>query len=135
MFSKLYSSLCEEVLRMAVAWRGTKQQRLAKSVVRSKRFISRLEARELKDNLRSLGFGSYAAYQRSRLWRAIRGRVMERDNGKCRRCGRQAQAVHHDSYDIATLKGESLVHLHCVCGKCHKACHKTRWAKRPQDVK
>lgn len=116
-------------------WRGTKEQRKAKHVIRRKRFISRLESRELRDNLRALGYGSYAEYQRSSLWAYIRGRVIERDGGRCVKCDRTSRAVHHDSYDMATLKGDSLVHLHCVCGSCHKQCHKRRLAQRPQDVK
>ena len=62
------------------------------------------------DNLRALGFKSYAAYLRSPLWKAIRGRVIARDGGKCSRCFQKARRpqVHHRAYDPAMLRGDNL---------------------------
>lgn len=81
------------------------------------------------DNLRKLGFKSYRAYLRSPLWSAIRARVFARDKGKCARCKHFADRpqIHHRAYDPATLRGDNIDALLCVCDRCH------RNAERPDD--
>ena len=69
--------------------------------------------------LRELGFSTYQDYLSSGLWRSIRRRVIERDNGKCYGCGKKARQVHHLSYGWPSLTGESLEQLVSVCRKCH----------------
>ena len=66
------------------------------------------------------GFGSYQEYLKSDLWKSIRARVLERDNYKCRLCGKHATQVHHRHYGIRTMKGKTLTHLMSVCGGCHQ---------------
>lgn len=74
------------------------------------------------DNLRALGFKSYRSYLKSVLWASIKARVIERDRGKCGRCGRKPPKphVHHRAYDPATLRGDSIDALVTVCPGCHK---------------
>jgi 5-methylcytosine-specific restriction endonuclease McrA len=70
--------------------------------------------------LRSLGFGSYAEYLKSPMWRGIRERVMARSRWKCRKCGCRAKQVHHVRYTWSNLSGKSLWCLMALCRKCHK---------------
>lgn len=116
-------------------YRGGKNQRKGQSVVKRRRFLSKLQAQELRDNLRTLGFGSYAAYLYSPLWKSIRQKVIERDGGICSGCGSDSISVHHSQYSLATLKGELLIHLHCSCGQCHREFHKNHRAESPNDPK
>lgn len=85
-------------------------------------YLTKPVATELRRNLQDLGFPSYAAYQRSELWKGIRLRVMERDDSTCP-CGAPARHVHHEQYTLATLKGEDLQYLRAACGGCHLAVH------------
>jgi ribosomal protein L40E len=79
------------------------------------------------DNLRQLGFASYGAYTRSRLWRSIRARVLA-GAPVCVRCqARPATQVHHRAYDPATLRGDCLDALSAVCRRCHWAAERPDW--------
>jgi hypothetical protein len=71
-------------------------------------------------HLAALGFLSYKAYLGSKLWKTIRTRVLDQFNYRCEYCSNEATQVHHSSYDMATLKGETLKHLHPVCNTCHE---------------
>jgi len=73
------------------------------------------------ENLRSLGFRSYGEYIRSEMWALIRGLAFEAKGTKCVSCNSRATQIHHSSYDLRTLTGADLTHLHPVCGKCHEA--------------
>ena len=116
-------------------WRGGKARRKEQVVVKRRRFLSKLQAQELRDNLRTLGFNSYAQYLNSTLWKSIRQKVIDRDGGTCRGCGSDSFSVHHSQYSLATLKGELLVHLHSTCGRCHREFHKNHRAESPNDPK
>lgn len=70
--------------------------------------------------VKRLGFSSYQAYLDSPLWAEIRQRVLLRDRGECRTCGRPAVQVHHAQYDEATLAGAILRHLAAICSGCHR---------------
>lgn len=94
---------------------------LKQQVVRSKN-IDDITARELRRNLSTLGFASYAQYQRSVTWKAIRKLVLERDANTCK-CGEPATQVHHSQYDMLTLLGKNLTHLHSACASCHGRIH------------
>lgn len=63
----------------------------------------------------------YQAYLRSKTWKRIRQRVLDRDGWKCRSCGARATEVHHGAYDAATMRGETLERLYAVCRHCHEA--------------
>jgi len=55
------------------------------------------------------------------LWKGIRGRVLERDGGRCVACGKPAQVVHHKSYDKDVLAGYRDDLLVSLCNPCHSA--------------
>ena len=74
---------------------------------------------EREKSLRSLGVASYRDYLRSETWIRIRSRVMSRDNGRCRTCGAPAREVHHNRYDLATMRGDSIDSLMGLCPECH----------------
>lgn len=69
--------------------------------------------------LNDLGFRSYSAYMRSRLWRSIRDLVFEYRGKSCCCCTAEAESVHHESYDYATMVGRKLDHLYPICRECH----------------
>lgn len=69
--------------------------------------------------LLKLGFGSYASYLDSDLWKSIRAKAFERDGKRCRCCGEPADLVHHDSYGSDVLRGRSIHRLFSLCNKCH----------------
>lgn len=71
------------------------------------------------DVIRQLGFISYSEYLESVLWASIRKRVLSGGYARCIKCKRQADQVHHSRYDIDTLCGHCLIHLHPVCARCH----------------
>lgn len=70
--------------------------------------------------LREMGFASYRDYLASPLWSKIRKRVFGRDGGRCRACGEKGGQVHHQSYDLRTLKGKTIKRLLLLCRKCHE---------------
>jgi hypothetical protein len=70
--------------------------------------------------LQAMGFVDYPAYLDSKLYARIRKAVFRRDRGLCRGCRARADGVHHDAYDVATLKGESLKRLYLLCDGCHE---------------
>ena len=70
--------------------------------------------------LLTLGFGSYASYLDSELWKSIRAKVLIRDKRRCRCCLEPAFQVHHDSYGESTLKGDSFDRLFSICESCHR---------------
>lgn len=68
--------------------------------------------------LASLGFRSYAAYLRSKMWRNIRANVLAKAKG-CACCGADATVVHHRDYEADTLRGARLNALVPLCEDCH----------------
>jgi 5-methylcytosine-specific restriction endonuclease McrA len=70
-----------------------------------------------------LHFASYKDYLESELWKAIRDKVLKRDDGLCLVCRCRASEVHHRSYATEVLKGEKLELLMSICRPCHKAIH------------
>lgn len=81
-----------------------------------------------------LGHKTYAAYLDSPLWKSIRGRVLKRDKGRCRGCGKRAWQIHHGAYDLQTMRGQDLRRLYALCGGCHQAISFTALGtKRPVE--
>jgi hypothetical protein len=72
-------------------------------------------------DLRSLGFSTYADYLQSETWKAIRVRVLKRDNYRCHGCTRRAFQVHHTSYSADVLAGRNIKPLVAICRECHGA--------------
>ncbi len=75
--------------------------------------------------------GDYAAYLASEQWRAIRNRVLCRDDFKCQRCGDGGRTekmtayleVHHITYE--RRGAELLEDLVTLCRRCHGWVHET----------
>ena len=66
---------------------------------------------------------SYDVYLKSKLWKRIRKRIMERDKYLCRDCGRGAEHVHHLSYGPLVMLGQDDSKLISLCVPCHDARH------------
>jgi hypothetical protein len=63
----------------------------------------------------------HADYLETPLWKKqIRPHIMERDNGKCQRCGERATEVHHLSYEGRVMLGENDSELVALCRGCHE---------------
>ena len=69
-------------------------------------------------SLKTLGFKDYAEYLKSDLWGIVRMKVMQ-GNPTCSLCPRPADQVHHLSYTVADLIGETLDQLKPICKGCH----------------
>jgi hypothetical protein len=86
-------------------------------------FRSKKAAPMLEDLAAEAGFVSYAAYLQSAHWKRLRRRVLQRDNWRCRLCGRKKELqVHHDRY--ISLLSEDIRWLKTMCRKCHDRIHK-----------
>ena len=84
-------------------------------------------------NLQSIGFKSYAGYLKSDMWRLIREMVFEQKGRVCVSCQGLATQVHHSAYDLKTLLGSSLTHLHPVCRSCHEKAELDEQEKTHRD--
>lgn len=63
----------------------------------------------------------YAVYLRTSYWKRMRVKILQRDGGKCVRCGKAAVQIHHLTY--ARLGREDDQDLVSVCGTCHQDVH------------
>jgi hypothetical protein len=77
---------------------------------------------------------NYEKYLKSALWRRIRKRVLERDGGRCLRCGGKATRVHHRSYAEDVKSGNNDDMLASVCKGCHQVIHWDDFGK-PRSAK
>jgi len=69
---------------------------------------------------KELGFRSYDAYIKSRLWWNIRQLVLERDGKCCQVCGTPSKTVHHIDYTTIIMLGQGDQHeLITLCEPCH----------------
>jgi len=69
---------------------------------------------------KELGFRSYDAYIKSRLWWNIRQLVLERDGRCCQVCGSPSKTVHHIDYTQTIMLGQGDQHeLITLCEPCH----------------
>lgn len=69
---------------------------------------------------KELGFRSYDAYIKSRLWWNIRQIVLERDGRCCQVCGSPSKMVHHIDYTKIIMLGQGDQHeLITLCEPCH----------------
>jgi hypothetical protein len=62
----------------------------------------------------------YKSYLTSKKWKAIRERVLQAANNRCRACGNIADQVHHMSYDAPVMEGFDDSKLVPLCRTCHK---------------
>ena len=69
---------------------------------------------------KELGFRSYDAYIKSRLWWNIRQIILERDGRCCQVCGSPSKTVHHIDYTQTIMLGQGDQHeLITLCEPCH----------------
>lgn len=88
-----------------------------------RKFAAKEYSAWLDDSARAAGYESYADYLRSPYWLAIRERVLERDERRCRKCkSRKRLSVHHRRY--WWIGREKLDELVTLCPSCHLAEHR-----------
>lgn len=68
----------------------------------------------------------YEDYRKTKLWKAIKTRVLARDSHQCRRCKGKATLVHHISYEQDVMLGCDDGKLISLCDGCHEIVHFTR---------
>jgi len=93
-----------------------KEKKVKEIALKSKRGRNYQQRNE---NLKLLGFDNYRQYLRSSKWKRIRKEVFLLKGKRCTGCGNLATAIHHTRYNISTLKGLNLTHLHPICNSCH----------------
>lgn len=72
------------------------------------------------ETLRDLGFDSYADYLNSGRYRRIKTIVMVKACKCCVACKKQANQIHHTSYDRDVLIGRDITKCLAICGECHE---------------
>lgn len=98
------SELCRQTAEVVRYWRG---------VVRDRRIEQADVQTALSTRLAHLLAGGYAEQAR-RLPRATRKQVWERDQGRCRECGKPGEEIDHINGDSS-----SLTNLQLLCKICH----------------
>lgn len=63
--------------------------------------------------------GSSPAFYKTAYWKLMREAIFQRDSYKCRRCGKEAEQVHHLSYAHRGRDHFFPEQLVSVCHKCH----------------
>lgn len=82
-------------------------------------------------------YKKYQKYIKSKPFKELREKVLERENYKCQFCGRSIEEiadnkkitlqVHHRSYDnLGKCNGEEEQDLVVLCSVCHRACHSAK---------
>lgn len=74
-------------------------------------------------DLQRLGYGEYADYLKSVVWRRIKERVYHQKGRKCSLCPEPASCIHHNLYGVKTLTGRNFKPLHPICDACHEKLH------------
>lgn len=64
---------------------------------------------------------AYQWYLRSAAWRNRRTAAFRRAGGRCQRCGKPAEHVHHKNY--LRLFAEDSTDLEALCAECHAQEH------------
>lgn len=102
--------------------------------MKTRQAISREAYSDRNETLFLLGFKTYGAYMRSKLWRIVRQRALDIHGETCRRCSEPATQVHHASYLREVLIGEDVRGLVPVCAYCHRGTSRTPPASRARRV-
>ena len=76
--------------------------------------------KERTKSLNILKYGSYKSYLQGKEWCSIRKWVVSLYGGRCSFCTHDYNEIHHAKYDVDTLVGNTLHHLHPVCHDCHQ---------------
>ena len=83
--------------------------------------ISKHGYEERNKSLKSLGYESYWHYLNGDIWPVVREMAFKEKGRTCISCQAYATQIHHASYDMRTLAGSDLTHLHPVCRSCHES--------------
>ena len=94
-----------------------------KSRTEMNRIVRRLKKERRQLRLTTPKKRSYDVYLKSKLWRRIRKRILERDENLCRECGVKAEHVHHLSYGPLVMLGMDDSKLISLCIPCHDSRH------------
>ena len=78
------------------------------------------------------GSESYKTYLVSPLWNAISRDIFLRDGHRCGVCRREAEVVHHRSYDYEAMAGLDDSPLISLCSPCHHYIHFDQLEKTPK---
>jgi len=70
--------------------------------------------------LSQLGYGSYREYLKSKAWKDIYARVMDKGDGKCVLCDGTATQCHHTFYSKKNLTGKKIAGIVPMCRDCHE---------------
>lgn len=83
-------------------------------------------------------YDAYQKYIKSKDFKGLRERLLERDNYTCRGCGRTREEIeesgkkitlqaHHIRYNnVGKCNDEELDDLTCLCSVCHKGVHSAK---------
>ena len=66
---------------------------------------------------------SYKKYLKTKEWNKIRSKVCSRDKGKCKKCGKKGNEVHHLTYEHIFNEEFYLKDLILLCRECHEKIH------------
>ena len=91
----------------------------------------------MKSKKDSEEYKKYQKYLKSKEFKALRDRVLERDGYRCRFCGRTLEEIsenkkislqaHHSSYEhLGECNDLEYNDLVTLCSVCHNACHKAK---------
>jgi len=85
-----------------------------------------LKSREAeKEDMKRINQDEYKDYLKSDRWKILREEALNRDNYKCKKCGKAAEEVHHTRYDHKGTPWE--IHtIISLCKDCHKSEHKKK---------
>lgn len=70
-----------------------------------------------ENNFRLSNFGKLQAHYATEKYRNIRKKALIRDQNKCQICNKEAEEVHHLTYE--NFPDEKLEDLQSLCSKCH----------------
>lgn len=94
--------------------------------------------RKPKNKLKEPAYSAYQSYIKSKAFKELREKVLERDGYRCQVCGRTIEEIadsgkkislqcHHKSYvNVGKNNEEEMNDLIILCSVCHKACHSAR---------
>ena len=74
----------------------------------------------------------YQRYLQSDAWKTKRKAVLQAAGFRCRRCGKRATEVHHETYK--RIYNEQLSDLTALCGNCHEAAHSGKTQRRKEGT-
>ena len=90
--------------------------------------IDNLLSRKPENNPTEKGFNNkyrksvkYYEYLSSPEWKSKRAKILKMAGYKCRKCGKPATEVHHETYE--RIFNERLTDLTALCRKCHRFLH------------